>query len=160
LVYKNPALDPPAAINLVISIFNTLARSLPFILATEDKIFQEILRGEAMKRYITSFLMMAMLAVVIPFASATSASAQTRRYYRSAPVYTQQYTQPYRRPNVYQRHRNLINIGIGTAAGALIGGLLGGGKGAGIGALVGAGGSALYSYKLNPKTRRYYRVYR
>jgi len=110
-----------------------------------------------MKRYITSFLMMAMLAIAIPFAAATSASAQTRRYYRSnTPVYTQQY----QRPNVYQRHRNLFNIGIGTAAGALIGGLIGGGKGAGIGALVGAGGSALYTYKLNPKTNRYYRVYR
>jgi ElaB/YqjD/DUF883 family membrane-anchored ribosome-binding protein len=30
----------------------------------------------------------------------------------------------------YQRHRNLINIGIGTGAGALLGGLIGGKKGA------------------------------
>ena len=98
-----------------------------------------------MKKFITTFLMMAMLAVIIPFA-ATDANAQTYRRYK--------------KPNVYQRHRNAINIGIGTAAGAIIGGLLGGKKGALIGAGVGAGGSALYTYKLNPKTKRYYRVRR
>ena len=98
-----------------------------------------------MKKIISTFLMMAVLAVIIPFA-ATSANAQTRRYYK--------------KPNVYQRHRNLFNIGIGTAAGAVLGGLIGGKKGALIGAGVGAGGSALYTYKLNPKTRRYYRVRR
>lgn len=96
-----------------------------------------------MKKYIVTFLMMAMMAVMIPFA-ATTANAQTR----------------YRKPNVYQRHRNLINIGIGTAAGAILGGLIGGKKGALLGTAIGAGGSALYTYKLNPKTRRYYRVRR
>lgn len=98
-----------------------------------------------MKKLITTFLMMAVMAVAIPF-MATTANAQTRRYYK--------------KPNVYQRHRNLINIGIGTGAGALIGALIGGKKGAFIGTAVGAGGSALYTYKLNPKTKRYYRVYR
>ena len=107
-----------------------------------------------MKKYITSFLMMALLAITIPFATATSAGAQTRYRTRSYATTT------YKRPNFYQRHRNIINLGIGTAAGALIGGLIGGKKGALIGTLAGAGGSALYTYKLNPKTRRYYRVYR
>jgi hypothetical protein len=97
-----------------------------------------------MKKIIATFIMTAMMAIMIPFA-ATTADAQTTRY---------------RRPNVYQRHRNLINIGIGTAAGAILGGLIGGKKGALIGAGAGAGGSALYTYKLNPKTRRYYRVRR
>lgn len=90
-----------------------------------------------MKKYIATFLMMAMMAVMIPL-TATSASAQR-----------------YRRPNVYQKHRNLINIGIGTAAGAILGGLIGGKKGALIGAGAGAGGSALYTYKINPKNNRY-----
>jgi len=98
-----------------------------------------------MKKYIATFLMMAMMAVIIPFA-ATSANAQTRRSYK--------------KPNVYQKHRNLINIGIGTAAGAILGGLIGGKKGALIGTAVGAGGSALYTYKLNQKTKKYYRVRR
>ncbi len=95
-----------------------------------------------MKKFITALMMMAVLAVMIPL-TASSADAQT-----------------YRKPSIYRRHRNLINIGIGTGAGAILGGLIGGRRGAGIGALAGAGGSALYTYKLNPKTRRYYRVRR
>jgi hypothetical protein len=95
-----------------------------------------------MKKFIATFVMMAMMAIAIPFAAATTVDAQTRR------------------PNFYKRHRNLINIGIGTAAGALLGGIIGGKKGALLGTALGAGGSALYTYKLNPKTRRYYRVRR
>jgi outer membrane lipoprotein SlyB len=105
-----------------------------------------------MKRYITSFVLMAMMAVMIPFAAATSTNAQTRRYVRSSRVYTT----TYKRPNFYQRHRNIINVGIGTAAGALLGGLIGGRKGALIGTLAGAGGGALYTYKIKPKTPTYY----
>ena len=103
-----------------------------------------------MKKYITSFLMVALMAVMIPFA-ATSVSAQTR--YRTR-TYA---TRTYKKPSFYKRHRNVINMAIGTGAGALLGGLIGGRKGALIGTLAGAGGSALYTYKLNPKTRRYYR---
>lgn len=107
-----------------------------------------------MKKFIATLMMMAMLAVMMPLA----ANAQTRNSRRySTRTYT---TQTYKRPNFYNRHRNLINVGIGTGAGALLGGLIGGGKGALIGTAIGAGGSALYTYKINPKTRRYYRVYR
>lgn len=95
-----------------------------------------------MKKYIATFMMMAMVAIAIPFLP-TTASAQR-----------------YQKPNVYKRHRNLINIGIATGAGAIIGGLLGGKKGALIGTGVGAGAGALYTYKINPKTGRYYRVRR
>lgn len=110
-----------------------------------------------MKKLIATFMMAAMMAVmagVLPL----SANAQTRnsRNYRNR-TYT---TRTYQRPNFYQRHRNLINIGIGTGAGALLGGLIGGKKGALIGTAVGAGGSALYTYKINPKNGRRYRVYR
>ena len=61
------------------------------------------------------------------------------------------------RPSFYRRHRNLINLGIGTGGGALIGALVGGKRGALIGTGVGAGSSALYTYVLNPKKRRYVR---
>jgi outer membrane lipoprotein SlyB len=105
-----------------------------------------------MKKYIASFVMMAMMAVMIPFAAATSANAQTRRYYRSNTTYST----TYKRPSFYKRHRNVINIGIGTAAGAILGGLIGGRKGALIGTLAGAGGGALYTYKIKPKTDTYY----
>ena len=107
-----------------------------------------------MKKIITTFMMMALMAVAIPM-FAGSADAQTR--YRTRRAYT---TTTYKKPSFYSRHRNLINIGIGTAAGALLGGLIGGKKGALIGTAAGAGGSALYTYKLNPKTNRYYRAYR
>lgn len=80
-------------------------------------------------------------------------SAPRRSYYR--PV--SNYNYGYNRPSFYRRHRNLINIGLGTGGGALIGGLIGGRRGAMIGALAGAGGSALYTYKIKPKQRRYYR---
>lgn len=101
--------------------------------------------------------MMAMLAVMIPFMS-TQASAQT--YLRSRKVTRTYVTPTYKKPSLYRRHRNLINIGIGTGAGALLGALIGGRRGAGIGALAGAGGSALYTYKINPKKTRYYRTFR
>ncbi len=95
-------------------------------------------------------MMAAMLALTIP-ALSTSVSAQTRYLTRRGQAVT-----VYNRPNVYQRHRHLFNIAIGTGAGAVIGGLIGGRRGAGIGALIGAGGGALYTYKLNPKRPRYY----
>ena len=102
-----------------------------------------------MKKLITTFMMFAMMAVAIPMLSA-SASAQSGCYENR---YGELICDEYKKPNVYDRHRNVINIGIGTGAGALIGGLLGGKKGALIGAAIGAGGSALYTYKINPKTK-------
>src|SRR4051794_29101693 len=74
----------------------------------------------------------------------------TRSYVaRRTPVY---YTRSYvaSRPSYYRRHRNIINMAVGTGAGMLLGGLIGGRRGAGIGALTGLGGSALYTYKLRP----------
>ena len=83
----------------------------------------------------------------------------SRQAYRQ-PVYYSAYRPAsysyVRRPSFYRRHRNVINMAIGTGGGAILGGLLGGRRGAGIGALLGAGGSALYTYKIKPK-RRYYR---
>ena len=109
-----------------------------------------------MKKFLTTFLMFAMFAVMVPMLS-TSADAQTtRRVTRNGRTY---YTTSYQKPSFYKRHRNLINVAIGTGAGALLGGLFGGKKGALIGTAAGAGASALYTYKLNPKTNRYERVY-
>lgn len=82
--------------------------------------------------------------------------AHAARYYRYPPGYQVRGYTAQRRPSFYRRHRNLINMGIGTAGGAVIGGLIGGRRGAGWGALAGLGSSALYTYKINPKKRRYY----
>ena len=88
-----------------------------------------------------------------------------RSYHRSyrQPAYYSSYQPTYyttyssNRPSFYRSHRNVINMAIGTGGGLVLGGLLGGRRGAGVGALLGAGGSALYTYKLRPKQRRYYR---
>ena len=96
--------------------------------------------------------MAVMMAVAVPM-FATSADAQTRRYYNSR---TRTYT-TYKKPNVYRRHRKAFNIGIGTGLGMLVGGMLGGKKGLAIGGLAGAGGGALFTHVQKPKNyvRRY-----
>lgn len=107
-----------------------------------------------MKRYISIYLIMALLAIILPFAATTNASAQTRRYYNPR---THTWT-VVKKPGFYRRHRKLVNIGAGTAAGAIVGGLIGGKRGAGIGALAGAGGGYLVTKK--QKRKHYTRVYR
>lgn len=106
-----------------------------------------------MKKFTAMFLTMALLAVMVPL-SVSAQSYTTQRYTRNGKTYT---TKVYKKKNVYQRHRNVFNMAIGTGGGALLGALIGGKKGAAIGALAGAGGSALYTYKLNPKKKRYNR---
>ena len=98
----------------------------------------------------------AMLAVTIPFASSTANAQPQRRYLVVTRDGRRYYTT--RKPSFYRRHRNAINVGAATGGGALVGGLIGGRRGAGIGALAGAGSGALYTYKIKPKKRRYYRV--
>jgi len=137
-----------------------------------------------MKKFLIGLVMMFVFAVGLPLSveahngcprhrvrrsSHSRNYARTNRYYRNNRYYatnrsyrsypanpyyaTRGYT--YRRPSFYRRHRNLINVGIATGAGALIGGILRGGRGAGIGALIGAGSGALYTYGINKKKRRY-----
>lgn len=123
-----------------------------------------------MKKFIISLVVLFMLMVSVPLTAEAHNSCSLRRssrrtsYARSyrtvnnyrtvSPNYrVAGYT--YNRPSFYRRHRNLINVGIATGAGALIGGLARGKRGAGWGALLGAGGGALYTYVLNKKKRRY-----
>jgi hypothetical protein len=75
-------------------------------------------------------------------------SSGTRR------VYYDYQTQP-RKRSFWQKHRDKLTVAMGAGGGAIIGGLIGGKKGAGIGALAGGGGSALYTYKLRNRSRRY-----
>jgi hypothetical protein len=55
----------------------------------------------------------------------------------------------------WQKHRDKLTLAMGTGGGALLGGLIGGKKGAAIGALAGGGGSALYTYKIRKRNRRF-----
>lgn len=77
-----------------------------------------------------------------------------RSYARSSsrPVY---YAQQPRKRSFWQKHRDKLTVAIGAGSGAAIGGLIGGKKGAAIGALAGGGGSALWTYKLRDRSRRY-----
>jgi hypothetical protein len=77
---------------------------------------------------------------------ARSSASSQRVYY--------DYQQP-RKRSFWQKHRDKLTVAMGTGAGAILGGIIGGKKGAGIGALAGAGGSALYTYKLRNRNRRY-----
>jgi len=98
--------------------------------------------------------------------TSTLQSSEPRVVYRNTgrSYYARNYSSPrrvyydYRRPqgrSFWQKHRDKLTLAMGTGGGALLGGLIGGKKGAGIGALAGAGGSALYTYKLRHRSRRY-----
>ncbi len=102
-----------------------------------------------MKKFMATFTLMALMFVMLPFAANAQIGSNNRYSNRT------NYSQLYNNPSFYQRHRNAIYVGIGTGAGVLLGAIIGGRKGAAIGALAGAGGSALYTYKIKPKYRRY-----
>ena len=78
--------------------------------------------------------------------NARSSSSSRRVYY--------DYQQPQKR-TFWQKHRDKLTVAMGSGGGAMLGALIGGKKGAGIGALAGGGGSALYTYKLRNRNRRY-----
>jgi hypothetical protein len=75
------------------------------------------------------------------------------RTYQSSPTYST-YQQP-RKRSFWQKHRDKLTVAMGAGGGAIVGGLIGGKKGAAIGALAGGGGSALYTYKIRNRNRRY-----
>src|SRR5207237_2513712 len=113
-------------------IYRFLARLLP-LNAFRRAMFLIPKRGKKkMKRYITTFLMAIMLAVMVPvFANTTN--AQTRYYVNSRG----RVVRVVKGPSFYQRHRNILNIAMGAGAGALVGGLIGGRRGVGYGLLAG-----------------------
>ncbi len=82
----------------------------------------------------------------VVYRSATRRAAPRRVYYN--------YNQPKGR-SFWQKHRDKLTVAMGAGGGAAVGALVGGKKGAAIGALAGGGGSALYTYKLRNRNRRY-----
>jgi hypothetical protein len=89
---------------------------------------------------------------------ATAGYPNAGRSYARSSSSTRRVYYDYQRPrsrSFWQKHRDKLTVAMGTGGGALLGGLIGGKKGAGIGALAGAGGSALYTYKIRNRSRRY-----
>ena len=113
-----------------------------------------------MRKIVFAFIIMAMFAFGVTLLAPTNVEAQSRYYRRVVGRDGRTRLVRVSKPSYYRRHRNRINMGLGTAGGAIIGGLIGGRKGALIGAGSGLAGSALYTYKFNPKTRRYVKVRR
>jgi hypothetical protein len=113
-----------------------------------------------MKKYLITFIMMTFVVGLMPLLLPITAEAQkiyARRVVgRNGRV---RYVRT-RKPSFYRRHRNRVNMAVGTGAGALLGGLIGGRKGALIGGATGLGGSALYTYKIKPKRKKYVRIKR
>jgi outer membrane lipoprotein SlyB len=91
-------------------------------------------------------------AAAVPGAAQTRYRRHYARHYRTSRTYYT-YSAPHR--TFWQKHRDKLTLAGGTLGGAMIGGIAGGHKGAAIGALAGAGGSALYTYKLRKRHRRY-----
>lgn len=122
----------------------------------------DIEKGEkaVMKKFIFSFFIMSLFAGMLVFAAPSSvqAQAQQKTYLRKVVRNGKVRYIRVKKPSFYRRHRNRVNMALGTGAGALIGGIAGGGKGALIGAGVGAGSSALYTYVWNKKKRKYVKV--
>jgi hypothetical protein len=90
----------------------------------------------------------------------SSSVGSNRVVYRNARSYSspRRVYYDYQKPkgrSFWQKHRDKLTVAMGTGGGAIIGGLIGGKKGAAIGALSGAGGSALYTYKIRNRNRRY-----
>jgi hypothetical protein len=83
----------------------------------------------------------------VPVRSRSYASNNTRRVYYD-------YNQPAKR-SFWQKHRDKLTVAMGTGGGALLGAIIGGKKGAAIGALAGGGGSAIYTYGIRKRNRRY-----
>lgn len=113
-----------------------------------------------MKKSIILFVIMTLMTGALIFSTPATSLAQQSVYYQRVVRNGRVHWVRVRKPSYYRRHRNRINMAVGTGAGALVGGLIGGGKGAAIGAGTGLAGSALYTYKLKKKRRVYRKVRR
>jgi hypothetical protein len=113
-----------------------------------------------MKKLILTIIMMTVAMVLIPMMLPSAASAQKVYAKRVVDRNGRVRYVRVKKPSFYRRHRNRVNVAAGTGAGAILGGLIGGKKGALIGAGVGGGSSALYTYKIKPKKKKYVRIKR
>ena len=105
-----------------------------------------------MKKILATVLSLTLLAAL-----AVPAAAQTRYRYRRARTAQSTYYDYERRDDrsFWEKHRDKITTAGGALGGAILGGLIGGKKGAIIGAIAGGAGSAVYTYKIRNRNRRW-----
>ena len=112
-------------------------------------------------------LIATLICVVVLSMTTLPVAAQRRARWANRQVYNTRYDSRYdnniynddysydRERSVWDRHRDKITTAGGAVGGALLGGLIGGKKGAIIGAITGGAGSAVYTYKVRDRYRRY-----
>jgi outer membrane lipoprotein SlyB len=107
-------------------------------------------------------LLIALMCLVLLATTAMPTLAQSRRRHHRSRVYSSQATRQQRvyysygnKRTFWQKHRDKLTTAIGAGTGAILGGAIGGRRGAAIGAVAGGGGSALYTYKIRKRNRRY-----
>lgn len=91
---------------------------------------------------------------VAPRTVAVNNTTRNRTVSRSSTVYQAPPVQQ-RKRSFWDKHRDKLTVAIGAGAGAALGGAIGGKKGALIGAAAGGGSSALYTYKIRKRNKRY-----
>src|SRR5262245_18277841 len=100
-----------------------------------------------MKKIITTFLMMIMMAIAMPYTATKAVAAPTFAESSETAIQPCYGGRVYRRRLTRRQRRDrIVNALIGGGIGAAIGGGIGGGRGALIGAGTGAGGYLLYRY--------------
>ena len=102
-------------------------------------------------------ILAAVLSLTLLAALAVPAAAQGRYRYRTSRATQSRYYDYERRDNrsFWEKHRDKVTTAGGALGGALLGGLIGGKKGALIGAIAGGAGSAVYTYKIRNRYRRW-----
>jgi opacity protein-like surface antigen len=105
-----------------------------------------------MKKILATILSLTLLAAV-----AMPAAAQGRYRYRTSRATQSRYYDYELRDNrsFWEKHRDKITTAGGVLGGAILGSLIGGRKGALIGAIAGGAGSAVYTYKIRNRYRRW-----
>ncbi len=98
-------------------------------------------------------LLVALMCLTLMVAAALPTAARTR--HKRQTTRRSYYTYSTRHRSFWQKHQDKLTVAGGALGGAALGGIIGGKKGAAIGAVSGGGGSALYTYKLRKRHRRY-----
>jgi len=104
-------------------------------------------------------MLFSLFALMVPMFSSNVSASTVGAAYESGASSAMRPCTGSKYARFYKRNRNAMNVAIGAGIGTIIGSIVDGKRGALIGAGAGAGGGLLYTYKINPKTKRCQKVY-